>query len=182
VSFVATRAAIAKFFRASLPGASVFEHGGAFDLAELKRVAAQTPALAVSCLGVPAEEVQGGTMACDVQFALFAIAANTSKAARDVAVLVMVESILTDLPTQKWGNAANKVPQGIAATNLYSSALDKQGVSLWAVRWRQEVDLEKTVWSTLDDLLRVYTTTDLAPLVDVPEHEDAYDRVTLPAP
>jgi len=181
MSLITVRAEIAKFFRASLPGASVLEHGGSIDLTELKRIATKTPALMVSCLGIPSQEMQGGTNACDVQFALFVVAANTGKAARDIAALAMVEAIMVDLPTTCFVGA-NKVPRGIAATNLYSAALDKQGVSLWAIRWRQEVDLEKTVWSTLDNLLRVYTTTDIAPLVDVPEHEDAYDRVTLPPP
>ena len=157
MSMYEARQEIAKFYRNALPQCTVLEYGGSFDLEEVKRIATRTPALVVTCLGVSKLNVEGGAIGnASTKFALFAVATNTVKEMRDVAALTLAEAVLVDLPYQRWDNKANNVPVGISANNLYSASLDKQGVSLWAIQWNQEVDLEKTsIYARLDSLTKV---------------------------
>ena len=160
MSLVSCRAAIAKRYRDSLKAANVtvLEHGGALDLEELKRLATRTPALIVALLGVQSVKVEGGLAVADAAWGIFPIAINTIKEKRDVAAAMLTETVLHDLPFQRWNAQSSGSPHEIAAANLYSSTLDKNGISLWAIRWRQSVDLVTVVTADLVDFLRLYTT------------------------
>jgi phage gp37-like protein len=173
------RTEIAKFYHTELTGVHVFEHGGRFDLEELKRISTKTPALAVSLLGVPRMTVEGGVAVADASWALFPVTTDAQVTKRDASAIALVNVILSKLPSQRWASTADGPPQSIEATNLYSSTLDRTGINLWLVRWRQTVSLPNVTFSNLDDFLRSYTTWDLEPL-DTPSTVDAEDRVTLP--
>lgn len=179
MSLITVRAEIAKALRKSLVGTDVLEHGGTFDLGELKRVATRMPAVVIVCLGVTDFERQAGAVIANSIFAAFVVAANTLKAQRDVAALALVEEIAVELPFQTWDHKAAKAPTGVVATNMYSAALDKEGVTIWAIRWNQQVQLEHRTPAEYDALLSVYTTMTAA---DDADNTLAEGKVTLAGP
>jgi hypothetical protein len=186
--YVQIRAEIAKRLRLSVPKAiQVVEHGGPITLEELKRVATRAPALVVACLGVPSITREGMQVTTDAAYAVFCVAAKSPSETQGDIALALVSLASLDIPGQRWNQAASGVPQQIAATNLYSSALDKVGLALWAIRWRQKVDLDRTAlmaalepFETFVGEYDVATAGITAPINDPDDTETTTDQTELP--
>jgi hypothetical protein len=161
------------------PSLHVVEHGGALNVDEVKRLGARSPALAVTCLGVPKNEVQGSRRLGDAVFAIFCVASSQERRPRDVVALNLAETVLEEVPNQFWSDTAAKAPTDVVATNLYSTSLDKLGVSMWAVRWRQRVLFERNVELSLDDFLTLHAEYDVGATADT---EPTTDTITLEGP
>jgi len=146
MTLASTRSAIAAYYLGALPKTEqvfVSEYGGAFTLEEIMRIGKQTPALIVTCLGVAEMKIQGNIPVASAAWAAFVVCKDSSRIKKDVQVLTLTEAVMADLPHQRWGDLACSRPNKILATNLYSAALDKVGIAMWAVRWLQDVELTR---------------------------------------
>lgn len=152
MSLAQVRHEIAGFYRGELD-AKVIEYEGTFDMEALQRVAVQAPAVVVSCTGVPKFERQGPVVVGHATWAAITVATKRGRAAE---ALALMESVAAHLPFQRWNDTASRPPEGIAAANMHSAALEKMGVSMWAVRWTQAVDLSREALAELDTFAKLY--------------------------
>lgn len=172
MSLVDVRNAIAKHYRTALAGVQVHEHGGPLDLEELKRIGLRSPAAVVTCLGVPKLDVQGSVVVADVTFAVFCVASDGLKGKRDIGAMLLAEAVMVEAPNQRWSGTAARASRDVSAANLFSPKLDASDISLWAVRWRQQVDLERNAQTKLDDFVTFYGTYDIGQTDDTAVTED----------
>ena len=158
MTVASVRAEIAKHYRTALGHVAVYEHGGTFGLEDLLRYARKPPALIISALGIPTIEVESTVAVANVVFAGFCVAKDQSRQKRDVGALLLAEAALVETVNQYWNDSASGTPKSANALNMYTAALDKVGIALWAVRWEQRVDLTRNSETTLDDWETFYAT------------------------
>lgn len=177
MSVANVRAEIARHYRGALDHVHVYEHGGAFSLEDIKRYTQKSPAVVIGCLGIPSFEFQSTVTVANVSFGAFCIAQNNVRDNRDVAALLLMESVAVETIANRWDGSASQAPRNVSAANLYSQPLDKMGVAMWAVRWDQKVDLQRNAIATLDDFLTMYSTYDVGETDDT---ETTSDVTELP--
>jgi hypothetical protein len=164
VLLATTRTQIAAFIKTQLPSLKTCEsHGGRFDLEELRRWGKKAPAVLVAMTDASEAQLAQGveTMAT---YVIFVITRDTVAALRDVAAINLVQGILTMLPGQVWPPAEEEAenpfvtePERVSAQNFFSTALDAEGVAMWAISFRQTVSLGDAAGSdlsALDDFIR----------------------------
>ena len=129
-------------------------HDGRFDLAELRRIATRTPALYVSCLGTARVEDPGTEQTeAAKQLAVYVVTANAPakegrpKLSRGEAARNLVDALEVHIPRARWGLKGIGGAEQLRSDNLYSGAIDKTGIALWAVRWRQTLRLGESIFS-----------------------------------
>ena len=157
---------------------TVETHGGYFGESELMRVSGRTPAVFVSALGLPKTTRRGGSLACaQVQWGAFVIVEG-GEIPRDEAAVALVEKLIVLLLDQTWGYERTEgQPKGVAAKNLFTSGLDRKGVSIWAIRWSQGVTIEDLTLDDLADFERLRNEYNMDNGVD---RIDATDNVEIP--
>lgn len=144
---------------AELLGVKVEPHGGRFDLQALKSVATRTPAVFVACLGMSGVEEKGSEISADVAWAAFVVTGDKPGKPRDESALALAHALVTHIPGNRWGlDESESRPAQIRADNLYSADLDKHGVAMWAIGWRQRMVIDAGSVA-LDDFLAAYVTT-----------------------
>lgn len=169
-----TRDAIVTAIDNALPDLYTCEsHGGRFDTAELKRYSKQAPAVLVAAVSVPSL-ADDKTQTVQVRWAAFIITRDTPTASRDVAALDYAEALMRTVRRNTWGLDNVQNPERIAADNLYSGPLDRQGIALWAVSWQQGINLRHT------DIAQLADWTDYNATHQVGDGPVAQDHVTLP--
>lgn len=159
------RSAIIDAVKAAVPGLQdhVEAHGGRFDLDEIKRLAAKSPSMLVACLGVlSARANSAGETEAVCKWAAFVLTTDKRAVPRDVGALTLVAAVLPVIPDNRWEVDGVNVPRNVRADNLFSTALDKIGVALWAVTWDQEITLGGLDESTLDLFALMHVDWDLA--------------------
>lgn len=176
MSLLACRNAIRDTLDTEIADVTVTEHGGSINEQEVRRVAVHAPALIVGCLGVPKVTLSGHMIQAEAAWAIFVLTKNAvDKGARDAAALVLVVAVLARVPQQLWSGTASGQARDLAATNLHSTSLEKLGVTLWAIRWRQAVDLDVvTAAAELVAFQRAHgtwTPAEDADVVDTPSTE-----------
>lgn len=142
--------AIQTDFKAHITGLKACElHGGRFDLAELKRIAGRAPAIYLSVLGNPGLD-DPGTGERDVALSLAAFVVTTDRRGlpRFEAAINLVESLLTHIPDNRWGQEGTFGAQQVTSRNFYNGSIDKHGVALWGVTWKQPLRLGESIWNT----------------------------------
>ncbi|SPD73813.1 conserved hypothetical protein [uncultured Desulfobacterium sp.] len=160
------RSAIIDAIKTGVPGLEdhVEPHGGRFDLEELKRLAQRSPSMLVACLGVvSARANSAGETEAVCKWAAFVLTTDKRGVARDVGVLALVAAVLPVIPDNCWGVDGVNSPKNIRADNLFSTALDKIGVALWAITWDQEITLGGLDEGSLDLFALMHVDWDLAP-------------------
>ena len=178
------RAEIARYYGNALGHVTVFQHGGPFSLAEVKRISKKSPAVAIVCLRLPGTESSGHDILSEVSFGAFCFSNNRKKILRDVEALDLSERVLVHLNRNRWPDkdgtdSASGPPREISAANLYSTALDELGVALWAVSWKQRVTLDRDeTTTTLEDFETLYSTYDLDEEVDAEDLTDVTELDT----
>jgi len=137
------RDAVVTDLRRILPQLRTCEtHGGRFDAAELRRLAPRTPAALVTTLALDDLRREHGEYKSEVTFAVFVLTTDRPGLPRDEAALAVVDALARTIPDNRWSMAESEtVPDRLRAENLYSGGLDKSGVALWAVSWRQRMVL-----------------------------------------
>lgn len=122
-------------------------HEGRFSLKELKRIAAQAPALYVACLGVPETEDPGTEQTeAQVDLALYVVTRTRPGTERGALARELVEWLLVYLPRARWGLTGVGPAEKLKAENLYSGEIDDNGLALWVITWRQGLVLGESVW------------------------------------
>jgi hypothetical protein len=163
MSLVDLRTAVITAIQTALPSLKeVKAHGGRFSLEELKAASARAPSVRVACLGfsdIASTEV--GVKAQTV-WGAFVIAGDQAQAHRDALALTIVSALALLVPGNCWGlDATVDQARQVRADNLFSRDLDKNGVALWAVTWRQEVDIAGSDLTELNDFVLCHVDYDI---------------------
>ncbi len=156
-------------------------HGGRFDLNELKRVSAKAPAVYVATLGFSNLKESSGTYEATVAWGAFIVAKDQpKKVKRDQVALSIVDMLSLIIPGNNWDlEETLGSPERIQSDNLFSALVDKAGVAMWAITWRQHMQLGQAM--TEDELatLDLFKTFDAKfPIAD--KAPVAEDEVNLP--
>ena len=153
-------------------------HDGRFDLGELKRISTRTPAVYVACLGTPRMEDPGTEQTDAVkQLAIYVVTKNAPGLSRGEAARNLVEALETYLPRARWGLRGIGAAENVRSENLYGGAIDRQGIALWAVSWRQALRLGESVFDEEACPLPSELYVSQEPETGL-EHEADYERVT----
>jgi len=174
------RSAVKDGLTAGLPSLRAVEaFGGRVDSRELQRMLAAAPAAHVAVLGVnPATQLRGGAVALSVDTAVFLTTASRPGTPRDAAALTLLDALLRLIPESDWGLDSDvQPPTGIRAQNLYGAEIDKKGLALWAVTWRQQIFVGGTDEALLDAFVTFHADYDMGDTVNTPEPSD---DVSLP--
>ena len=166
----------------AVPGlVKVQTHGGRFDIDALRNYTTLAPCAVVSVLDMPAVTLEGSQLVGDVSWGVFIITKDVGVTKRDALALALVEACFTTIrPGQTWGSSDTHAAEKLKASNLFSTKIDGMGIALWAVTWRQKLDLVTFDFSTLDDFLTYNVKYDLEESAD--EAYEAEDTVTLEGP
>jgi hypothetical protein len=133
----------------------VNEHGGAVNMDEVMRWARRSPAIFVAVLGVD-EISNDGVTTGRVRIGAFVVTKGTSAILRDTDALNLSEAVMGHASNNLWAYGNAKAPKDVVGRNLYTSALDKQNIALWAVTWTQRADLSIPA-DTFDNLYTIHT-------------------------
>lgn len=168
------RDAVEAALKAGMPaGTNVDSHPGSLDEAELRRIAAKAPAAYVAALGIlSAEKDNNGRVEVDASMAVFLVTRAAAGAAKDAAMLVLSTAALILIADNDWGLAETQNPRDVRAQNLYTGTIDKQGVALWGITWRQQVTVDQLDDSLLADLKTVHAEWDVGDTANTPEPSD----------
>lgn len=185
MSVLTLRQAVVTGLTASLPQLAgktvkVEAHAGRFDTDELKRISAQAPAVFVAVLGLANLSESCGEVSATCQVLAIVVCKDVLGLPRDLAALGMMEALAKIVPGNDWNGAAEQAPEDIRCDNLFSATLDKVGVAMWGVAWRQRAIVAKTGVTGSEDgldwFLNFHMETELAQGAPV-----AVDDVTLPS-
>lgn len=177
MSLVSLRAAIEDRLQAAIPQAHASTHRGPFTLADVKRIATRSPALVVACLGMPRASREGVFTVCEAAWGVFVITTDKAGIKRDDLSMTLAESVTALVSTERWGGHAMKAASDISSANLYSVALDKEGVALWSVRWRQAVEISMGAHAELHDFKTL--AGDTTPKVSVEQTDPVQSQATM---
>ncbi len=154
-------------------------HGGRFSLEELKAASVRSPSVRVACLGFQDISASDGGATVNAVWGAFIIAGDQAepRLSRDSAALAIAGALSLLIPDNCWGKEeAVDGAKNVKAENLFSREIEKNGIALWAVTWRQDVDLAAEDLSGLDDFLRCHVDWDINQDGEV----DATDDIELP--
>lgn len=128
--------------------------GGRFDEAALKRFGAKTPAVAVAVLRIPrSRTVDTGELACRLQMGAFLVVQDGRDGSRDALALRLSERLLLAVQAATFGVSGVRPAEELAAENVYSSGVQKQGVAIWGVTWTSEVRVGTDAYAPGDGFL-----------------------------
>ena len=122
------------------PQIDVAQHPGRFTEAELERLVLKKRAVRVAIEGLPEVSVTGpGRIQAQLTLSAFICCGDSLAAPRHQAALALVESLLHLIPHQRWGVPCLRpaLPASLRVDNLYNGEINRKGVALWAVAWRQ---------------------------------------------
>ena len=158
-----------------LAGARVIAHVGEFDEDSLRRYEEKAPFVAVALLRVNELEWQGDNLAAECTFAAVCVTKNTPEATpaaagtppgnrRDANCIRLADAVMRSLAVCSWwsDDLSSNRPQQITARNMHSTQIDKAGIALWAVAWRQTVDITDDP-ADMDDFGTLHVEYDIAP-------------------
>lgn len=106
---------------------------------------------------VVAMQNQGSRLIGTVEFAAFVFCADQFGYAKDQRAELIAGRLAKALMIKGgWvGTSASSAPEGARMDNLYTTAIDKLGLAIWSVTWRQDWPLDEPIdEATLDDFLR----------------------------
>ena len=141
---LALRSAIVASLAAKLgDGVNVDEHGGTFDLAEVKRFATKAPAVRVAIVGVgKASRFSDGRLRVPVRFAAVVFtrdaATGGDKIPRDTAALLLATAVELAVAGNRFGLEGVFQPTDLEGRSEYSGPVDTLGVALWQVTWTSD--------------------------------------------
>jgi hypothetical protein len=163
----------------------VSTHVGEFGQNEIKRYLTKAPAVILAPLGIPDITRSGGGVIFTFNYAAFVVVRHGKGGTdRGDSALAILERIGLELPYMSFRESCAQAPKDIDSGNLYTGVVDKMGMSLWAVRWKQSVQVPKLAqceYDALDDFLRLNATYNLDE-TDDPDDFDAEQQVDLPGP
>lgn len=153
-------------------------HAGRFDADELRRLSARTPAVYVAVLGIPKVANLGTAekgLDLDLSMAAYVVTSDARGLSRDEAALNITEALVFAIDGNRWGIPGVGPAHEVKAANLYSGRLDRTGVAMWAVTWRQEVRISGA-GADDDGVVPSELYYGIAPEIGA-QHKDDYTRV-----
>lgn len=167
-SMVGLRDAIVTNIAAEIPAFQVVRpYGGTFNREELQRLALKAPACLLVMMGGNIDREGGSPILDGSDIIAFIVTRGSSETKRDEAAIVLSELVAGLAARNSWLWQCARAPEGIQIQNLYSGAIDKLGVALWAVKWSQRLDIDVfdpgSDGENLPDFHSLYTDYDLAP-------------------
>lgn len=139
----------------------VREYGGRFTKADLEWAAHRSPAAFVAVLGAEGKK-PGGQPVANAAIIASVVVRGRSDNKRESASLLLAQAVFALALRNHWDYSEAKEPVKVRMTNLYSSALDEEGFSIWAVGWAQETDVDPFDISELDEFHTADSKIDLA--------------------
>ena len=151
------------YLEATGPGANrkidrvqtVERHIGRFNEADdIKRwMSGKEGGIRICAQRVVAMQNQGSRLIGTVEFVAFVFCAEQFAYAKDQRAEVIACRLAKALMLKGgWvGTGASSVPEAVRADNLYTTAIDKLGLAIWSVTWRQDWPLDDPIdEATLD--------------------------------
>lgn len=177
-NLVTFRAAVASSLKAGVSDfASVKEHGGRFDMAEIEKYGVSAPAAVVGIMGINAVRYIGGLLLGDLNMAVVLVTKDTPQIKRDVAMLgLVVKALKTINPKQRFADGNAQAPTNIRATNLFGRSSDANGIALWGIEWTQPYDLSEFDFASYSDFLTFASTMTVSANPDTPVMETLVER------
>lgn len=117
-------------------------HPGRFNAQELRRYSKKAPVVLVAAMSVPTFEDEPRPGQAVVQWAAFVVTKDAPGNSRDAQAITLSEAVMQHIRRNDWGNSDVSKPERVNAENLYSAEIDKVGVAMWAVSWRQKVAMQ----------------------------------------
>jgi hypothetical protein len=126
--------------------ATVREYAGEFSAAEIERVSFTCPAIFVTCLGwakcKEPQRLSGRRVRLNHMAAFVVVKDAQSREVRLAKCMALADQVGLLLEDWQPIDAATMALAPLAdepdAENLYGQALDKHGLALWMLRWKQE--------------------------------------------
>ena len=169
------RANIAAHLRDRLPPVvTVMELSNTADAAALNRLSMASPAVGVEIVGTDGLTVKGGSPYVNASVGVSVVctptldADGTGKDATEAA-LALVTLVMANLADQTFGLDAGR-PDSVRATNLTDGEIETDGTALWAITWKQSLDVSNVITRPdLDDFLRCFVRekTDGDPTIEI---------------
>ena len=153
---------IAAHLRANLPDmVTVMELDNTADAAALERLSMASPAVGVEIVGTDGLTVMGGapyatvsigvSVICTPQLDAEGVAQDATQAA--LALVALVQAHIAD---QHFELVSGK-PDSVRATNLTDGDIETNGTALWAVTWKQSLEISNVIKRPdLPDFLRCF--------------------------
>lgn len=155
--------------RDAMPVREVVAAGGRLNVEDLRRLGARTPCIAVAALGAPAFNERSTIKECDLRWVAYLITKDVPGSSRDAQALAFLAPLFAAIASNSWGEGQR--PTELTADNLYTRQIDELGLALWAVTWRQRIEVAPFDHTKLDKFLELVAQYDLAPLDGVIEAE-----------
>lgn len=180
------RTAVATAIKAKLPDLKACgTWGGRFDLAALKAVSTDAPAVFVAILGAKKSTPVGdGTHTLPLKLSAFVVTKGAKDLPHDDAALNICEALAGWIPSQRFGVAGVGDASEAIWANLHSTGTQARGVSLMAVTWEQQLtigaaDIDPITGEPLDsaDPVPSEVYVGIAPEIGL-GHEPDYEEVT----
>jgi hypothetical protein len=148
--------------KAPLGLATVAPHRGRITGPELARLGARAPAVLVGCLGWGALRDMAGETEANLEWVAFVVTKDAPGVDRGTSALVIANAIGGLVMGNTWG-LDGQDPTNVSARNLYAGDVDKQGLALWLVSWRQWMTIAldgefdpDNIAATLGDLTTIH--------------------------
>ena len=178
--------AVESVFRSKYPsgaeGVHISTHIGEFGEEEIRRYSKKLPAVVLAPLGIPSAQRAGGNSIAHVNWGAFIFTRDRPELPRGPAAMALAEVALSFLPFEAFGCA--QAPQDIEAGNLYNGDFDKMGLAVWAIRWKQRLELaakDDCSYASMDDFLRLHAEYQLD-AVDDPDDFDGEQMIEVEGP
>lgn len=143
-ALVTLRSAIIADLEASITDANTVEaYGGRLNLGEIKRITKRPPAILLALVnGNSSAQEAADPIRVDMLISAFVIAEDERGRDRDVVALSIAEQVITRAAKWQWrGTVQASAPSDLKLESLYSGELDRKGVALLAVAWKQTVPI-----------------------------------------
>ncbi|MGR6871238.1 hypothetical protein ACU6U9_02770 [Pseudomonas sp. HK3] len=117
-------------------------HDGRFDVSELKRISTKAPAVFVALLKVPSTKTNSeDQLEADLSLVAYIVTKEAHKLDKGEAARNLSEAIMILVKNERWSTIEIERASDIRGDNLYSGAIDKQNIALWAITWKQTITL-----------------------------------------
>ncbi len=171
---------IVKFFKTRMPNVATIEtHGGRFDLAEIKRLSRKLPAVFISILQVnDMTEVETGEFDVELTIGVFIITSDQPKLPRQIAAISLIEELVLIIADNQWGmDRVGVHPANLPnAKNLFSKEVDKTGIAIWAISFKQKLRIGENEYAGEKGKLPKSVFVGFTPKIGT-AHIDDYDII-----
>jgi len=140
-------------------GVKVAPHPGRFTLEEIERYSMEAPCVRVAVLS--AADADLSELFDVVEVGAYILTKTGKAGLPDVQLLTLGTGLKAYVRAFPIGGGDASSAQGVKFSNLFSTAIGKQGVALGAVTWRQKLALDQPDTSSLADFLTFYGTFDV---------------------